>query len=596
MVTEFLTYDLKVAVLMAVFYFCYRLLMERDTMHRINRVVLLVGLALSFVLPLCVITLHETVWMEKTELPSTESAIVHSTRVTTLGQSTSVFWDTITWQHLLAIVVIAGMVLRLFYIIRSYRQLQHLLNRSERHTMDDIEVAVTDEPTAPFSWMKTIVVNRHDHEEHNPLLLIHERSHIRLHHSWDIVFVELLSVLQWFNPVVWLMSRDLRTLHEYEADEAVLSQGFDTAQYISLLMAKATGIQACVLANGINTSEIKKRIDMMIKRKSPRLSWLKGLYVVPIAVLSLAMTAKTVTDYRALPNRATDNLNEGKGISRARIMHINKVLGAERHKERLVVVDGKELSQEEFENMNLVKEDIAWVDVLGVSSAKKIYGNRGRYGATIIKTMTPPGNYVGVTVIDGKIATKEEYNGLLKNKNVTFEKFKMSPEEAQKKYGVRGKNGAWIITTKQAITSDGADGVFDICEEMPRFPGGEAALMKFIAMNVKYPKEATEWGVMGRVIVKFIVEKDGRLTEPKVVKTTDLDEPSDIAVTAYRKDMTEEQLKDAEAQDSGIKAGAQAIKDEAVRVVKMMPNWEPGKQNGQPVRVYYSIPITFRLN
>jgi len=78
MVTEFLTYDLKVAVLMAVFYFCYRLLMERDTMHRINRVVLLVGLALSFVLPLCVITLHETEWMEKTELPSTESAIVHS--------------------------------------------------------------------------------------------------------------------------------------------------------------------------------------------------------------------------------------------------------------------------------------------------------------------------------------------------------------------------------------------------------------------------------------------------------------------------------------------------------------------------------------
>ena len=107
MVTEFLTYDLKVAVLMAVFYFCYRLLMERDTMHRITRVVLLVGLALSFILPLCVITLHETVWMEKTELPSTESAIVHSTRGTTLGQSTSVFWDTITWQHLLAIVVIA---------------------------------------------------------------------------------------------------------------------------------------------------------------------------------------------------------------------------------------------------------------------------------------------------------------------------------------------------------------------------------------------------------------------------------------------------------------------------------------------------------
>lgn len=632
---DFLIYDLKVAALIAAFYFCYRLLMERDTWHRTNRVVLLSGLALSLVLPLCVITLHETVWIApEGPLPSTEHDAM------TIPSETEAGAFEIDWQRLLAITVVAGMAVRLFFIVNSFGQLQRLLRNSERHVLaDGTVVAVTDEPVASFSWMQTVVMSRNDYEEQNPLLLIHERSHIRLHHSWDVVFVELLTVLQWFNPVVWLLSRDLRTVHEFEADEAVLSQGFNTAQYISLLMTKATGIQACALANGINTSEIKKRIDMMIKRKSPRLSWLKGLYVVPIAALSLAMTAKTVTDYRTLPTTAEEKptedntprkttvmsdkefityvsdrkkagatqsqlereiLSEGKGISRARILHLNQTYGVERHKDRLIVVDGKKLSQEEFEKMNLAKDNIDRVDVLDVGSAKKVYGERGRYGATVIQTTPPPGTYVGVVVIDGKIATKEEYNALLKNKAVSYDKRKMSSEEAQKKYGARGKNGAWIITTKPVTAKkQGAESVgdivFDICEEMPRFPGGDAELMKFLAKNVKYPEVATEWDVQGRVIVKFVIEKDGRVTSAQVAKTTDLGEPSDIAVTAYSKDMTEEQRKEAEAQDAGIKAGAQAIKDEAVRVVNLMPKWQPGKQNGSAVRCYYSIPVTFRL-
>ena len=255
MVTQFLTYDLKVAVLLAVFYFCYRLLMERETLHHLNRMVLLSTLALSMVLPLCVITLHETVWVE----PQPAAVVAPGTTPAyealgdRLAETASAAW----WQWLLAGVIVAGMAARLLFLLQSYLKLYRLMASGEYYPMaDGIRLCVVEAPVAPFSWMQTIVVSRHDYMEHNPLLLQHERGHIRLHHSWDIVFVEMLTVLQWFNPVVWLLSRDLRTVHEFEVDASVLSQGADMAQYISLLTAKATGIQACALANGINTSNV----------------------------------------------------------------------------------------------------------------------------------------------------------------------------------------------------------------------------------------------------------------------------------------------------------------------------------------------------
>ena len=440
----FLSYDLKVAVLIAAFYFCYRLLMERDTLHRLNRVVLLVTLVLSLVLPLCVVTFHETQWIEP--LPVDDQA---EPDVAELGQALPVVPARQWWQLALTVVVVGGMVLRLAYLLRSYAMLRRMLRNGEEHRLDDgVRLVVVDQPVAPFSWMNTIVVNRQDYAERNALLLIHERSHIRLHHSRDVVFVELLTVLQWFNPVVWLLSRDLRTVHEYEADEAVLSQGADTAQYITLLMHKAMGVQACVLANGINTSETKKRVKMMIKMKSPRWSWLKCLYIVPIAALSLAVTAQTVTDYKVLPSQ--------------------------------------ELAQ------------------------------------------------------------------------------------------------------VQAV--DGEDPVFEVCEVLPQFPGGDVEMMKFFMKNVKYPVVAETNGVQGCVLVSFIVEKDGSLSHVEAKSVTDATGNA-VTVVAMRSDMTDKQKQEAVDRNKGI----QALKDESERVVKLMPKWKPGKQRGETVRVRCTIPATFRL-
>ena len=299
---EFLIYNLKVIVLMAVFYFCYRLLMERETMHLLNRIVLLASILLSFVLPLCVITLHETVEVESPQVEASAGMPIQVENqpeqvITELGTTPTEESVTPFVEAIVFAIFIIGLFCRLLYIANSYRHLRRMIKDSEQHSLEDgVTLAVVDLPVAPFSWMHTIVLSRIDYEECNPSILAHERGHIRLHHSWDIVFVEVLTALQWFNPVVWLLRRDLRTVHEYEADASVLSSGSDVSQYIQLLMLKATGTKACILANGINNSTIKKRIIMMLKHKSNKYTWLKVLYVVPVVAVSLATSARIQKD------------------------------------------------------------------------------------------------------------------------------------------------------------------------------------------------------------------------------------------------------------------------------------------------------------
>ena len=301
---EFLIYDLKVAVLIAAFYFCYRLLMERETMHRLNRIVLLSSILLSLVLPLCVITLHKTVEVESPQVEASagipmQVADQPEQVITELGTISAEESVTPSVEAIVFAIFIIGLICRLLYIANSYRQLRRMIKDSELHSLEDgVTLAVVDLPVAPFSWMHTIVLSRIDYEERNPSILAHERGHILMHHSWDIVFVEVLTALQWFNPVVWLLRRDLRTVHEYEADASVLSSGSDVSQYIQLLMRKAMGTKACTLANGINNSVLKKRVTMIIKPKSNHWQWLRIAYLLPLIAISLYASCETKTDYK----------------------------------------------------------------------------------------------------------------------------------------------------------------------------------------------------------------------------------------------------------------------------------------------------------
>lgn len=469
---EFLIYDLKVAGCVAVFYMFYRLMLSRETLHRMNRVVLLSTAVASFVLPLCVITVHHTV-----VVPQTTGSVTAGLPMMAVVEESQPLW-----QEMLVALFFAGIAVTLGKMLWSIAQVVSLIRRSERHQQaDGTVIAVTDEDVSPFSWMRYIVLNRKDYESPDPAIMAHERGHIRKRHSLDVILVDTLTVLQWFNPAMWMLRQDLRAIHEYEADAAVLSQGINMRQYQYLLIQKAVRACGYSVANGISHSTLKNRITMMLtNKKSTRMSWLKLLALLPIVGMTLALNAETVNDY------VYDN--------------------SQQQPQKKVVKKGNANAQ--------VKVGSKTVEVKKAEPAK----------TTEKKT------------VEKKTAEKKAVE-------------KKAPEKKP-------------VETQPVVAKETSDPsrVFDVVEEMPKFPGGDEGMMQFLNSEVKYPKEALEKGTQGRVVVTFIVNTDGSVSDPKVVKSVN-----------------------------------PALDAEAIRVVNAMPKWTPGKQNGHTVRVKFTIPVTFRL-
>ena len=295
MMPLFLTYELKVAALIAVFYIFWRLLVANETWHRLNRIVLLSTAVASFVLPLCVITIHQTVEVMPTvadtlPLPMDDTAMPLEP---TPKMASAKIEKPFNWQLPLTIIYMIGVVVVLSRVAMSLWRLHRMKAESEIHPLaDGRQIAVCEKAKAPFSWWKTVFLNHQDYEDGTTALLTHELGHLRLHHSADVLLVELLTALQWFNPTMWMLRADLRTIHEYEADQQVLSHGFNDIQYLHLLIRKAASQSGYSLANGFINSTLKKRINMITKPKSSRRQWLRFAYLLPIIAVSLAMSAK----------------------------------------------------------------------------------------------------------------------------------------------------------------------------------------------------------------------------------------------------------------------------------------------------------------
>jgi hypothetical protein len=596
MLNDLIYYDLKVAALIAVFYLFYMLLLARETTHTMNRFVLLLGIGLSAVLPLCVITLHKApspaLLTERGEwqlLPS-DAPVEEPYTPLSLAEGTGV-----RLEGLLAAILLAGFIIRLIYFAKGIWKLNRMIRSGERHTLPSgARVCVVDAPIAPFSWMQTIVLSRADWLSQSTPILAHEEAHVRHRHSYDVVVVELLTALQWFNPVVWFLRQELRTLHEYEADASVLSCGFDESQYIHLLMQKATGIQACALANGIGTQKTKKRILMMLKKKSRRTAWLKALYVVPIALASLAMTAKTVVDYEMNEPESTTAVRVFTDQKRGDAYQIRHLPGVRffRNDVEEQIPEGRSIALEAKKTtlqVNGTPVEGTTLRDLPTGELKEIRLTEVGPDKFVCNMVieTPKGRTV--VIVDGKEATEATVNSL-RQEDIDNVSVIGTRETIKHVFNVDADN-AVIVQTKK----EGDEMIFDLVEQMPQFPGGDAKLMEFIAKNIKYPAVAEEWGVQGRIIVKFIVEKDGSLSHVMEVKKKATAEASDITVVAMQKNTTEQERKNEEAEAQGLKAAQQALADEAIRVVNAMPKWTPGKRKGKAVRCRFTIPVTYRL-
>ena len=557
--TTFLLYDLKVALLIAVFYMFYRLLAARETFHRLNRAVLLASVVLSLALPLCVVTVHRTVEVDSMPQPMASVGVPEVGEIVADEPSDSP-------ATALAVVYLLGVAFCLARTSVHILSVRRLIARCREVPMpsyihDNVGgmrlFVADDENVKPFSWMRSVVLSRKDYEEDladgargHSIVLAHECGHVACRHSVDMLFVDLIVALQWFNPVVWLLRQDLRIVHEYEADARVLSQGFNAYQYLSLLVQKAAGDAGYSVANGISLSSIvSKRVIMMTKKQSSKYAWARLLYVVPIVALSLAATAKTVVDYQVIESKTSTEMTLPDD-------------------ETLYVVDGnivekqdvKKLKTEEIQSIKILKKEEAtskW-GTQGANGVIEITTDRTKVHEAVMKSDDDDKLYV----VDGNVVSKESAMELV-TENIEAVSV-LSGESATKLWGSKGENGVIVITTKTKTEAEGTKGdddkAFEHVEKMPVFPGGDMAMMEFLSKNIKYPVEAQKKGLQGRVVVSFVVEKDGSLTEIKTVKSVD-----------------------------------PLLDEEAVRVVSAMPKWEPGKQKGKPVRVKYNVPISFKL-
>ena len=383
--SEFLTYSLRTGACIAVFYLFFKLLLSRETFHAFNRALVLAATAVSFVLPLCVITVQRTLparetvstsdeypypayadivtpaadtptdapaggslsaarvmaasatpLPEETVAPESEETVMpepegmvsplteedilsdHASAesVAAVQPSVSEAVETsrgvdIPWRQIGIVIYLAGVAAVIFVTVRSIVGLHRLMRRGRCERLDDGTTLVRmDENVAPISWCRNIVISERDLRENGAAILAHERAHVRLHHSLDLLLVDLAGAVQWFNPAMWLLRRDLRAIHEYEADAAVIASGVDARSYQLLLIRKAVGGRWYSIANSFNHSKLKNRITMMLREKSSRRTRARALLLLPLAGLALGAFAKTV--YVRSEDKVTKEFSENQ--------------------------------------------------------------------------------------------------------------------------------------------------------------------------------------------------------------------------------------------------------------------------------------------
>ena len=289
MAAAVLTYLLRSALYLTVFYTFFLLVLRRSSAFRFNRITLLAGSVVCLLLPLLHVTVSgPTLYSEIAERMSAGPDLsAEGAGVMTVEGSVSSF----PWPHVLLLIYVAGAVTVLVVEARSYMQMIKLLRHTSYLSHDGCRLYLMDRDIPSFSWMHNILMSRSDYET-LPAILAHEQAHVRCGHSWDLLFFGVLSILQWFNPLVWICQGELKLLHEYEADDAVLKQGIDGVQYQKLLIRKAIGETLFLQANGFNHAQLKLRIRQMRRPATP--AWRRAL--LPLVLPLLGGTTLLLAD------------------------------------------------------------------------------------------------------------------------------------------------------------------------------------------------------------------------------------------------------------------------------------------------------------
>lgn len=543
-------YLLQVNIYLVVFYAFYRLLLTKETYFVLNRVYLICSGIFSLAIPFIQLD-----WFSKQEI--SQQIYVQVEQLNQLITQGPVVAETqsINWGSIIVLIYLSGV---LFFLGRFTIQLIGV-----KKMFNGLKNGLA------FSfWNKKIVA---DNLPSAATVNHHEDIHIKQLHTFDVLFFESLGILTWFNPIIYLYKATVKNIHEYLADEAAAKFQGDKEAYSMLLLNQAFGVNVNTLTNGfLKKSMIKKRIFMLYKERSRKTAIVKYGIFVPLFALALLLSSSTIRKNEQLLAAADQVPLEAAKATVAEVLNLKPERSVE-------VVLGEPIVR-----FPLPKGTKA---VDGINSFYKYLGNTVKYPSLAAENKVQGNLVVTFKVIDRKttdikIETKlgsgcdEEMikrigaykEGALKDGNYSLKVAFMLQGSSAPFLNQKAENKANFISLN-TISIVGypyePDEVhsFVSLENPPKFPGGIEDFYKFLGDNIKYPEEAAKQDIQGNVFVSFIVERDGSLNDIKI--------------------------------DRGLGYGTD---EEAVRVLKLSPKWEPGTQNGKIVRVKYNLPIKFSLS
>ncbi len=270
-------YMIKVSVYLAGFYLVYRFLLSSDTLYGRNRSFILLSVISSFILPFITLANIEPVIpsfsrvLSEIKINGSENyGAAQATEITPLNPFSLVSAIYFTGLFLMAVKFIADLAGLIFLIVRNKEN-------------DDRIIRFNGLDTAGFSAFGYIFINSSLSDGEAEAITAHEQNHLNHRHSLDIVFIEIVSALLWFNPFIYMFSRSLRAVHEYQADQECISMGTPVRNYQKLLMNQIFRSKIFTITNSFsNPSLIKKRMIMMTKKRSNAMANLKLLMVMPV--------------------------------------------------------------------------------------------------------------------------------------------------------------------------------------------------------------------------------------------------------------------------------------------------------------------------
>jgi len=556
-----LIYLLSAGFCLSLFVIAFQIFLKDNTRFNLCRFYLITSILLSFLIPSMPIDIginnYFSFESKKVVQPVVESIPLDIDQaIVTQSNLESTKQLNIDPYRIIGITIFSISILLLLRFIYRFGSI-FLIQLSGRRleTDDGINLIFTDKTDNAFSFLGNVFINPLKFtDEEKRLIIDHEREHIRNFHSIDLILIELLIVVQWFNPFAYIARRKLIEIHEFIADNGVIQKGADPYSYQNLLLSVVTS--SCLQSAGNQLSALitKKRIAMIGKSMNQTGKWINFLILIPVAaILIIGVSAFSPKENKINGSYEKQELLQQNQDSTA---YVNLQLRANKDN-----IDG--ILKNFFLDINPPEKSKSYSVVLKQDKIYKLYCYSNSNNDKLL---------VKIESGEPEKRVTEQFIPFSYSGQITFTPKKTAAYYLTIENQTSKKTNALIVLTLEeseettkAETSEQKvmleKEVFTVVEQMPTFVSEKQEDFYLWIEEAKvYPKSLAKTGIQGTVYVQFIIEKDGTITNPKVIK--------------------------------GVHP---ELDKEAVRAISKSPKWNPGKQRGQNVRVLYTHPVTFML-